>query len=581
AYGKKGHYRIQGDPVEDLGTQFRQFVTYNDIYVYYTWTDRAEEYEECEGEGEDEECETRWHHPHVNGKIESYDVSEENSKPARVAVPYNFDTEIETNAYGNPSITYPGSEFRVEVSGSVESAKNNNRGKTYTTATPENSRVEVAQFILSPDASFTSAFEGNDNYNGNPAAYAGSLGGMQIISDTLESGSLEPGGFGAWERSSVVPDVETGSKICTVAGVYPTDSHGTPGQSKSGGYKKDDPGMEGFLKNGGAGWRISGVTCRTIVKKPSFQAWSGGIYSGTGIETSVTDKCLNSTLQWSSDSNCSKRIFGSWSEYEAISGYGSIRGLGSGAGFGYTWGVDTYGNGGRPGGYDSTAFNNSYYNVSHLSIANNNASGSGSSSSTGYSNISLNGEVLQRILSRYSSTTAGYNGCSFGYIDEGQVLAQSNRLVVLRCDGNVNINSDIIIGDRTYTKIDQLPQVVIIANNINISSNVTRLDAWLIATSRDAESTGSADGNINTCSDFVPSQTPSDGACSSKLVVNGPVIAGKVYLNRTYGALPGDGSIEPAEVFNLRADTYLWAYSQSEDYHQVITTYSRELAPRY
>ena len=152
---------------------------------------------------------------------------------------------------------------------------------------------------------------------------------------------------------------------------------------------------------------------------------------------------------------------------------------------------------------------------------------------------------------------------------------------MLRCDGNVNINSDIIIGDRTYTKIDQLPQVVIIANNINISSNVTRLDAWLIATSRDAESTGSADGNINTCSDFAPSQTPSDGACSSKLVVNGPVIAGKVYLNRTYGALPGDGSIEPAEVFNLRADTYLWAYSQSEDYHQVITTYSRELAPRY
>jgi hypothetical protein len=46
------------------------------------------------------------------------------------------------------------------------------------------------------------------------------------------------------------------------------------------------------------------------------------------------------------------------------------------------------------------------------------------------------------------------------------------------------------------------------------------------------------------------------------------------------GSFPYD-SATPAEVFNLRADTYLWAYKQVENYSQAFVTYSREVAPRY
>ena len=45
--------------------------------------------------------------------------------------------------------------------------------------------------------------------------------------------------------------------------------------------------------------------------------------------------------------------------------------------------------------------------------------------------------------------------------------------------------------------------------------------------------------------------------------------------------IANDGHITPAEIFNLRADAYLWAYSQASRYTEAQTTYTRELAPRY
>ncbi len=88
-------------------------------------------------------------------------------------------------------------------------------------------------------------------------------------------------------------------------------------------------------------------------------------------------------------------------------------------------------------------------------------------------------------------------------------------------------------------------------------------------------------------------------------MINGPIIANELLLNRTGGAHQGDvkitgssatscslarldlcnladnGSATPAEIINLRPDIYLWAYSQLNRYTQATTTYSREQAPRY
>jgi hypothetical protein len=83
--------------------------------------------------------------------------------------------------------------------------------------------------------------------------------------------------------------------------------------------------------------------------------------------------------------------------------------------------------------------------------------------------------------------------------------------------------------------------------------------------------------------------------CKNRLVVNGPVFAKNLFLNRTWGAFHGsgtvnpvtdvygtnDGSITPAEIFNLRPDTYLWAYNQAQRFSQAVVTYTRELPPRY
>ena len=41
------------------------------------------------------------------------------------------------------------------------------------------------------------------------------------------------------------------------------------------------------------------------------------------------------------------------------------------------------------------------------------------------------------------------------------------------------------------------------------------------------------------------------------------------------------GSAAPAEIFNLRADAYIWAYNQAQRYSEAVVTYTRELAPRY
>ena len=70
-------------------------------------------------------------------------------------------------------------------------------------------------------------------------------------------------------------------------------------------------------------------------------------------------------------------------------------------------------------------------------------------------------------------------------------------------------------------------------------------------------------------------------------------MAKRLTLNRSFGSDPGitdrQGTFgaasdrqTPAEVFNYRADAYLWAYAQAGRYDSSYTeTYTRELAPRY
>ncbi|MBQ9029365.1 hypothetical protein IJ114_01180 [Candidatus Saccharibacteria bacterium] len=83
--------------------------------------------------------------------------------------------------------------------------------------------------------------------------------------------------------------------------------------------------------------------------------------------------------------------------------------------------------------------------------------------------------------------------------------------------------------------ITNIPQIIIIAESISISSEVSQIDAWLIT---DSPSSFYDGGYINTCQEFKDGTTGSN-TCYKTLKINGPVITAALMLNRTGGAWPG------------------------------------------
>src|SRR5690606_8287154 len=117
------------------------------------------------------------------------------------------------------------------------------------------------------------------------------------------------------------------------------------------------------------------------------------------------------------------------------------------------------------------------------------------------------------------------------------------RSVTIVASGTVTISGNITYTEDTLGSINDIPQVVIVANNINIQDNVSRVDAWLVA-----------ENTINTCANVTGNLTSEK--CNTALEVNGPVVTDHLLLNRTAGSGSGDESDDPAERFNLRPDAF-------------------------
>lgn len=243
------------------------------------------------------------------------------------------------------------------------------------------------------------------------------------------------------------------------------------------------------------------------------------------------------------------------------------------------------------------------------------------SSKTGLQFVYHNGNLKTSVLAIRHSGNAP-NQTTYrdrnGNLIKGLGDGKNDNTLVIYIKGNLIIDNNICLGDgckgtgmqlidyglnRKTNSAAKLPQVLIFADNISIAENVTRVDAWLIA----------QDGEINTCAEHTPNsvvakdarQRFADGNCDKTLMINGPIYAYDLVLPRTAGAAhgyspsnPSDvlyrqfgavgnandanlGSATPAEIFNLRADVYLWAYNQAQRYSEAIVTYKRELAPRY
>jgi hypothetical protein len=273
--------------------------------------------------------------------------------------------------------------------------------------------------------------------------------------------------------------------------------------------------------------------------------------------------------------------FGSWVEY-AIFAVGNIKQTGSGAAFAQT-GLATTG---------GTNFPCKYSTLSFANIPASPANGTTCTGVTGtignYSNV-LSPSPAQDIGDRFptnSSTPAlpraDLTGLQGVYTANGPVTisggniggsaAPGEWIVINAPNQDVTITGNINYTSKTLHTISEIPQVVIIAGDITISdasaTKVTNIDAWLIAKKNNIKP-----GNIYTCE--TDPKSVSD--CPDTLLVNGPVIANKLFLRRTGGTDSGSA----AETFNLRADAYLWAYGLASGAGKIQTVHTAELPPRY
>lgn len=331
-------------------------------------------------------------------------------------------------------------------------------------------------------------------------------------------------------------DLDIGSKICFALSLKPRSS-------------------------GSANWVHSTPVCVVIGGKPKTQVWGGDLVSGDKVQTSASVKLIGS--------NTTGSTFGSWVEY-AIFSKGTITGMASNSAL----------------NSDTGLANNAGCNYSRLTFT-----GGVDSSCTTKGNYSV--ASVPDLAANFPDTNNNINVSSIApnslasgtYMRSGDLTLTQSELspgksVILKVSGTVTISKNqtynLNNNGSGYTLISQLPQLVIIANKIIINNAVSQVDAWLVAS-----------GVIETCDTrsltyaLSGSLNLDSTKCNVKLTVNGPVVANQLWLRRTAGSGKQAASDDPAEVFNLRADTFLWASARSFVAGRIRTVYTTELPPRF
>ena len=364
--------------------------------------------------------------------------------------------------------------------------------------------------------------DGVDSASDPSCSYFGAAE-CQVLQGPAQGASNYPFTLSSDSRSFIyrATSDDIGKRICFVTSVSP---------------QVDEP-----RRNAGNTWRHSNISCVLVAKHPKLHILGADLRVQGRISASVTED------------NKDGKTFGSWMEYGAFSG-GTNSSASSGGGL-------------RGGNLNNLAGKKQW---SGLTFAN-------SSSSYGsYGTIpkANNGTYFKNIGS--SKPWTG-NMSESGVYDAGTsvTLARSEindkgKSIIIRATGTVKITDDIIVADGLeYANAKDISQIVIVANKIDIASNVQRVDAWLVA------------DTINTCSDKpVTGLTVNPGApCTTQLTVNGPVDTNDLQLNRTFGATAEDPEVA-AEIFNLRPSVYMWAYNYINQQDRARTVNVTELAPR-
>ncbi len=343
--------------------------------------------------------------------------------------------------------------------------------------------------------------------------------------------------------------------------------------------------------------------------KPSLQVRGGDAIVNGNVDTDTNNK-----NQLGTEGN---RTYGSWSEYGLlVNGQVSAGRMASGALY-------------RVGYISPNSFN--YDPHGYLTFSNEYQTSTGGARTPNYGNLTRDkiGDGVARLQAFFAlreplASPQGSNACISGGVirlkdcPSGDYRLNSNTSYKVdgtdfNQDANKNKSLVFFVGDKTritidsnielpenYDSVADLSQVVFVPRrkedsyNLDISSSVTRVDAWLL----------NPNGVINTCRYDNPEFTTQDRPRSyvkskenggemhpcytNHLTINGPVSVQQIFLRRSGGV---DQDQEPphelhqsisGETFNLRPDAYLWALNQvSDSGRKFTTTRLIDLPPRY
>ena len=439
----------------------------------------------------------------------------------------------------------------LNKSGAVEVPTSVDITPTVTNSGPTNSlptQWQLTRIDIKPGSATPKPSGGSTAIAQPPCSF---FSGAGAVCESIQKGTSVFGPSGSItgdalnNATETIGELPVGSKICFALSVQPVSSSST-------------------------NWSHSAPICLTVAKKPKVQVLGSDLIVGRA--TPYNDSRVSQVATSSSLSGTTGKYYGSWSEY-AIIPTGRVTGMASGA---------TYSGG---------TTENQFCKLSLLTIANNTnpncqvgeigkyASGSvapdiaGRFPATSAQMITVNSKNINTLAPSlvHTSNQANLTLTSSAAFGAGQWV------VINAPDTTVTIDSNINYTSATLNGINDIPQVVIIAKNIIIGAGVTNVDAWLIATG------AGSNGYINTCG-IVPAGSPSginSNNCGSLLTVNGPVMANKLYMYRTAGSGLGADVGNPAEVFNLRGDAYLWATEYSSSAGRLPTVDTKELPPRF
>jgi hypothetical protein len=444
------------------------------------------------------------------------------STPACVYVPYNYNlipSVTGPNGMGSVGSTIP------PVTPRIDNQLTGNAGLT--TKSPDNVEWQLKRVEVDPGRTIPMNQQQNNTI---PCTHYRSGGATRCIDKGNGTQSFPAGSttLALLNNEKINPGTPVGTKICFTLSVRP--------------YSQTS-----------SNWRHSAPVCITVSRQPKLQVWGSDVRSRGKIETGTTIIT----------SGGSDKLFGSWVEYGGFS-TGANSGFASGSGLNNgnvntaadAWNKLTFAN-------VDTRGNDNYGGFTLPPLPNLSAQFMGPATGTMRADIGSLGSGTYRMN---NFTITG------GAIDNG-------KTIIIIATGTVTINGNITYkgngSSGTFNSVGDLPQVIIIANTINITNTTEQINAWLLTT-------GSS-GSINTCwaANRAVTAALNSTVCDKQLTVNGPVVTEHLHLRRTAGSENAAEAGKPAEVFNLRPDAYLWAQARASQSGKVQTVYSVELPPRF